>query len=300
MDNTINKNIYIQRINMGFKFSKKIKYDMFIKNHTPESVYILGLLWADGTIRKKTNGFSLECVKEDIDYFYPIFLTTGEYGLYTRERIGRRIQKIIVGCSLELSRFLKENDYTNKSIMSPDKILLIIPENLKRYFFLGWSDGDGNFYLQERGNGKKGLNQYSISGSYKQNWNALIKKCEELNINYRIDRFITKLNHSYSSFRICRSSDIIKFGDYLYKGTEIGLKRKMNYFNRIKKYINDKPSIIIKCFNIEGDLVNEFKSLSLASLWISKNRNVSSDINDACVGRQKTAFGYKWKKLHIN
>jgi hypothetical protein len=280
---------------MGFKFSKKIKYDMFIKNYTPESVYILGLLWADGTVNKKTNGFSLECVKEDTDYFYPLFQTTGEYGLYTRERPGRQIQKTIVGCSLELSRFLKENDYTKKSLVSPDKILLNIPEELKQYFFLGWSDGDGNFYFQENK-----ICQYTMSGTYNQNWNALSRICEKLNINYRTDKFITKLNYKYSSFRICKINDVIKFGNYLYKDTKIGLRRKIDYFNRIKKHMNDKPLTMIKCFNLDGDLINEFKSLSFASLWIGKNRNVSGDIYNACIGRQKTAFGFKWEKSHIN
>ena len=71
---------------MGFKFSKKINFDTFINNYTKESVYLLGLLWADGTVNKKNNMISLECIKEDIDYFYPIFQTTGEYGLYIRER----------------------------------------------------------------------------------------------------------------------------------------------------------------------------------------------------------------------
>ena len=285
---------------MGFQFSQKIHYNDFIKNHTPESVYILGLLWADGTINKKTNFFSIECIKDDIDYFYPIFQTTGKYGLYTRNRMGRKVQGTIGGCSLELSNFLKENDYTHKSIMSPDKILFTIPENLKQYFFLGWSDGDGNFYLQENQREKGGIVQYTMSGSYEQDWNALIKICEKLNVNYRIDKIITKLNHSYSSFRICRSDDIIKFGDYLYKDTKIGLKRKIEYFNRIKKYINDKPSSIIKCFDVNENLINDFNSLCSASLWLNKNRNVSSDINAVCTGRQKTAFGYKWKKLKIN
>jgi len=46
--------------------------------------------------------------------------------------------------------------------------------------------------------------------------------------------------------------------------------------------------------------INEFDSLISSSLWINKKRNVSSDINDVCMGRQKTAFGFNWEKLNIN
>ena len=38
---------------MGFKVIEKINYNLFTKNYTPESVYILGLIWADGYINKK-------------------------------------------------------------------------------------------------------------------------------------------------------------------------------------------------------------------------------------------------------
>lgn len=286
---------------MGFKFSNKIKYNQFISNHTPESVYILGLLWADGTINKKTNGFSLECIKEDIDNFYPIFQTTGEYGLYVRKREHRKVQGVISGSSLELSTFLKENDYTIKSIASPNKILLTIPEELKHYFFLGWSDGDGNFYLQRRNDKKRNITQYTMSGSYEQKWDSLIELCEKLKIKYRIDRVVNRLNHKHSSFRICRGNDIVKFGNYIYNNsTKLGLIRKMEYYKCLREYVNSRPKVIIECLDLYDNLINEFDSLNSASLWMNRNRNVASDINEACSGRQKTAFGFKWKKLHIN
>jgi hypothetical protein len=50
------------------------------------------------------------------------------------------------------------------------------------------------------------------------------------------------------------------------------------------------------CHSKDNTLVNTFPTLMEASNWIGKSRNVPSDINDVCVGRQATAFGYKWQK----
>ena len=278
---------------MGFKFSKKINFDTFINNYTKESVYLLGLLWADGTVNKKNNMISLECIKEDIDYFYPIFQTTGEYGLYIRERKNRKVQGTIVGTSKELSDFLKENDYTKKSVLSPNKILSKIPDNLKFYFFLGWSDGDGCFYYHD----VLKSSQYTMSGSYDQDWNVLEKISEELNIKYTIQRMVTKMNNKYSAFRITGIDDVIKFGNYIYHNRTIGLKRKYEKFNIISNHRNERFLMKILCYSLNNELIREFNSFKEISIWLNKDGNVYSNINGVCTGRQKTAFGFKWKKF---
>ena len=105
-----------------------INTSQFTNDFTPESVYILGLLWADGYTDKKSNRVSIECVKDDIEYFYPIFQTTGDFKLSERHRPNRRLQGTISKSSLELSTFLKENDYGDKSLSSPNKIAGFVPE----------------------------------------------------------------------------------------------------------------------------------------------------------------------------
>ena len=93
---------------MSFKFSNKVNYKLFTETLTKESSYILGLLWADGSVHKKSNSISIECVREDINNFYPIFETVGEFNLYYRDRENRRPQGTINCSSLELSNFLKK------------------------------------------------------------------------------------------------------------------------------------------------------------------------------------------------
>jgi hypothetical protein len=58
---------------MGFKFSKKINFDIFINNNTKESVYLLGLMWADGTINKKRIYFLLNVLKKILIIFILFF-----------------------------------------------------------------------------------------------------------------------------------------------------------------------------------------------------------------------------------
>lgn len=274
------------------KFSEKIKHKLFTTDFTPESVYILGLLWADGHISKNTNSITIECIKEDINYFYPIFQKTGDFNLYERQRHNRKPQGIINGCSLKLSNFLKENDYTNKSLTSPSKIISKIPKNLLHYFYLGWSDGDGCFYHN------KTLNniQFIISGSYDQDWSSIISLCEQLNIQYRVDRFITKKTHKYSRFLINKNNDILIFGKYIYNNSTLGLNRKREKFNTIKNYLDEQSSKIFLCYDRMGNLINEFNSLKSASDWLNKGRYVGSSIRDSIIGRQPTAYNYIWKE----
>jgi len=278
---------------MGLKFSNKINHTLFTKDFTPESVYILGLLWADGYINKNSNSITIECVKEDINFFYPVFKETGEYNLYYRHRKNRKEQGIINCSSYELSNFLKDNDYLEKSMLSPYKILSKIPENLIHYFYLGWSDGDGCFYY----NTKKTLIQFIISGSHEQDWSSLINICEKLKIKYKIDRFITNKNNKYSRFLIHRNEDILKFGNFLYLGKKIGLSRKFEKFCDIKYYILERKSHRFQCFDKNNNLINNFDSLKSASDWINNGRYVGGSINDCIVGRQPTAYGYIWKKI---
>jgi predicted GIY-YIG superfamily endonuclease len=52
-------------------------------------------------------------------------------------------------------------------------------------------------------------------------------------------------------------------------------------------------------FNLNGELIREWESKGQAALWIKeqtgKTSNLTSQIKDCILGRQKTAFGYKWK-----
>lgn len=259
-----------------------------------ELSYILGYLWADASISKKYNSVILECVKEDIDEVLPLFNIFPKLKLSGRKRENRKDQSSISISIKEFTDFLKDMDYLDKSFKSPDKILDIIGNDKMNFFFRGISDGDGCFYHSEDFK----IIQYVVSGSYEQNWNYMIDLCNTLGIEkFSIDKIVTKKGHKHSRFRIINNDDIIKLGNFIYSGTFFGLRRKKNKFDEIKKYILDRCEMnIVGCYDLNGDLIKIFEDLKSASDWINKKRYVGSDILDCCKGRQKTAFGYTWKR----
>jgi hypothetical protein len=271
--------------------STKINHEYFTLTQTPESIYILGLLWADGYVSKTTNSINLQCLKEDIDYFYPIFQTTGKYNLYYKKQsLNNKMSGTINCSSYHFHSFLKENGYFTKSTSSHKKILSIIPHHLHSYFILGLSDGDGCFYI----NMKHKLFQWTVTSTYGQEWDGIEEIFSKLNIKYRINRVKTEKG-GYSQFQINGPQNLLKLGEYLYKN-DLGLKRKRDKIEMIKLYLEEK-SYKILCYDKQHNIVSEFDSLAEASRWVGKSRNVSSDIRDVCMGKQSTAFGYIWKRI---
>lgn len=202
---------------------------------TKEAAYILGILWADGYINK--NNVILEIDKIDLESIKDVFFRLGEWRYGDRLR-NNKIKKIgfISCCSIELSNILIAYGYKNKSIQQP-KMIELIPDNIKNYFYRGLIDGDGCFYV----NKKNRLYQFILAGSYLQEWKYFTNLLDMLNIIYSVKQKTQtqngKLNQS-SIIRICRKKDIIILGDYIYSGfnvDNIGMERKYHKFLEIKE-----------------------------------------------------------------
>ena len=61
-----------------------------------------------------------------------------------------------------------------------------------------------------------------------------------------------------------------------------------------------KQAKILLQYDLEDNLIDEWESKGQAAKWIkekglSSSKNIQGQIKDAVLGRQKTAFGYKWK-----
>jgi len=146
--------------------------------------------------------------------------------------------------------FLLENDYDKKSLVSPTKILSKVPDELKSYFFLGFSDGDGCFYTNPNGFCK----QYAISGSYEQSWVDFENLMGMKGCNYTIKKTINKNGNKSSCLRFTNKKSLLSFGEYIYKTIEldnIGLQRKYKKFLEIKEHfrlaeLNSRSKLFIK------------------------------------------------------
>lgn len=185
--------------------------------------YILGFLWADGHLSK--HNITLECKEKDLIEIEKYFSFI-EYKSFKRKRLhNKESNKILYSCDKEFVNFLFNYDYKNKSFVSPRKIINLIPEEYKNYFYLGWFDGDGCIYINQ----KTGNYQLSFTSSYEQDWKCL-EDFFEINCikKYKIIR--CEGNSKYSQIRITNKKDIIKIRNLFYFDDELGLRRKKEKF----------------------------------------------------------------------
>lgn len=218
---------------MAKLYIDNIDCKLFSTNINENTSYILGLLWADGS--SCGNMIGLESAKEDIYFLKEYFLSTGKWNVRYRERKDWKPQMTYHISNKQFSDYLKENDYDKKSFTSPDKILEKIPDNLKKFWFRGYWDGDGCFYY----NVKNNVVQCSATSTYNQDWTFLENIYNNLNIKFSIRRVENK--NSYSQIRITNKKDSLKLISFLYDSkNEIGFERKKNKADLILNTFKDK------------------------------------------------------------
>jgi hypothetical protein len=188
-----------------------VNSNYFTKELTPETVYILGFLWADGYIRNDT--IRLELIKEDVDDIKELFDSTGKWNYYTRKRKNRKEQAILHTNNKLIASFLKEKGYSPKTYISAESILQHIPENIKPLWFRGFFDGDGHLRTKY----DKGNYQAVISGHIEQNWKFMENLLNNLQISYSISIIKNKKGNS-SRISIYNKENINKLCSYLYTG----------------------------------------------------------------------------------
>jgi hypothetical protein len=211
-----------------------INEDLFINSINPTTAYLLGLLWADGNLGGDRHlRLRLQLIEEDALIVEKQIDKTGKWSKspITDKRNGHRHLGFVCSNPI-LCNFLKNYNYLNKSYASPDAMLERIPESLRRYFYLGYLDGDGCIHV-----GVKNNFCIVFTSTIQQDWTFLEKLATTLEIPYHIERRIRKnRNSKFSSFRIGGYRACYKFGDYLYANSQrVFLPRKYKKFLSIKK-----------------------------------------------------------------
>lgn len=199
-------------------------FDPTQMNFFPEFVYFLGFCWADGTI--DNNGYhnkvAIEITSDDAVQLKPIFDKVGIWTIYKRLR-KIKIKGVLIN-SKECTRFRLSNKifvnflvnlgYKNKSNTNPEKVLEIIPEHLKIYFFRGLLDGDGCFCETIIRKDYR-VRSIAISSGITQNWSSVEDFYNKHNIYYSIQKQ-TRNNMSGSTIIVRRKKDIKKLINIIY------------------------------------------------------------------------------------
>ena len=201
---------------------------------TPEQSYILGYLWGDGHLAKaniKTSLYyaQLEIVTEDMNDIKEYLNSLGRWKIHSRQRTGKEISCAMCFDNV-LGLFLKINKYDKKSTEDPCLILSKIPTEIHKYFWRGYCDADGCFYVNK--NLKR--QTFSICGHYIQPWTSIEMVLKELNVKYSLCIGKNSKNQKHSSISIYNIDGIRKFGNFIYGDKkELCLKRKYEKFLQI-------------------------------------------------------------------
>lgn len=206
-----------------------LNIDQFTTNFTPEASYILGLLFADGHVNKKTNEIRISCVKEDVDIFEKIFQKTGKwnrYNAFEKQRTRNNRPQGTLSCSEKTIRNMLAN--------SDDFLLKNIPDDLKGYWYRGYVDGDGCWTINKTSkilkSGKISTfynRKFVCTGPLQQDWTFMEKLLKNLNIKYKINKY--EKHNRFSQLTVTGHANYTKLGAYLYwnyKNDKIGLSRK--------------------------------------------------------------------------
>lgn len=216
------------------------------KIDTPGKAYSLGFFWGDGHLKrpnKNTNIYyaGLSIVQEDFNEIKNLFFEWENWSIYSRISKGRRPQGTLNSCNSKFGWFLHTFDYDIKSNTIPIKILNIIPTHLKQFWWRGYSDADGCFYVKQMS--KYFVSRFSISSNYNQNWIEVEKLFNSINITkYSIERNTYKpTSHKNSHIKLYNLPNVVKFGDYIYNNyLNIGLKRKYDKYLLAKDRLSQR------------------------------------------------------------
>ncbi len=124
-------------------FTPTILPDTFREVKTKEVAYVLGILWAEGWVQNQSDySINIKMIEEDFVELLPIFYALGEWKQYKYTPKNRKptIQLRVSGKSLV--DFFLSMDYHVKSNAPATKILSIIPEHLKKYWWRGYFDSN--------------------------------------------------------------------------------------------------------------------------------------------------------------
>ena len=238
-----------------------------------EKSYWLGFLYADGYIRERNSGDSLdiklsqldighlELFKKCIDSTHNITLGISK----TKNKRGKECTSHMATLAMYSNRLvesIKKQGFHSRKTFTIEKPNL--KEEYYRHFIRGFFDGDGCCYIEERNNGVIHA-KYNIACA-SPNFKQFI--IDELN-KHSID---SKCGNSLT-IDIGRYPSIVKFFNYLYDDSTIYLKRKKDKGDKFIEYFSKKKELGVNSFqdnfvHVERDWLEE--DINIVKEYVNK------------------------------
>lgn len=199
---------------------------------TPFAAYMLGFLWADGTVSKDHSQIVLRIVDSDFQDIRERWMATAKLWTYKHHKSSNpnhQDQAIVRLSHVAYHDFLVDNDYRIKSGASADKILSRIPAHFKHYWWRGYFDGDGGFTVSGA------TRRVSLASCLNQDWRFFNRLAKQLGLAYRIPTRDVKGN-SGSSVIMDNETSVRRFLGYIYQGQQFGLRRKHVRYTEYLRY----------------------------------------------------------------
>ena len=226
-----------------YKFSFNVEYFDII--NTEHKAYWLGLLYADGTNSLKSNTIRLRLQEEDkeilekfnidINSNRPLSFISGE----NKIGLNRKDQYQFIISSRELSdKFTKLGCHPNKTFTLKFPTEEQVPAHLLRHFIRGMWDGDGSFTLtRPKKKFKNGERHYLLSTNLVGTKDICENIFNIINKEVNFSPNISGLNNS-DKIKIINfggNQQVYKFIEWLYKESDIWLKRKYDKWQNYKE-----------------------------------------------------------------
>jgi hypothetical protein len=219
----------------GFQLSNRkygVNHNFFDNIDSEEKAYWLGFLYADGYIRERKTGNSLELKLSQKDRNHlELFRET----IKSNHKIIDNVTKVKYKDRFSVSNMCHLAIYSSKLVESikkqgihSKKTFTIdspkIDETLVNHFLRGYFDGDGSFTFKPE-------NYQAISQMVSASKNFQNFIIDTLNKNDIQIKLYGKIN-----LRIFSKKENVKFYNYIYKNANIFLERKKNTYEKFRQY----------------------------------------------------------------
>lgn len=253
---------------MGRPKIYNINEEYFNQINNKNKAYVLGFIYADGHLNKKSLNITLqekdleilEFIKRELESTHPIYTKI----IKDRRYSSFNISNVKISKSL-ISNFNIPSNKSKNNLSIPD-----IPEEYISHFLRGVFDGDGSVWSSKTKTGEEYGMSYSGGESFLVEIQYILSS---LNINSSLRYRYGLTNKNSCSIEIKGSVQLGRFFDYIYKDANFFLERKHKKL-LLAKQAGERHSNKMLATNGIGDEILRMYNLGIKQKKIHESLNI--------------------------